>query len=65
MAVINPASPKKKPQPKKIDPEFEVEGSPSRIGIKRSTKKEIPEHLLKPPIETASARTAPRRATSS
>jgi|688.fasta_scaffold661149_1 hypothetical protein len=65
MAVINPASPKKKPQPKKLEPEFEVEGSPSRIAIKRSNKKEIPEHLLKPPMETASARAAPRRATSS
>lgn len=60
-ACINPASPKKKSLPRKPSPEFELEGSPYRILKRVKNVKDIPEHLLKPPIEAAPTRVASSR----
>ena len=51
-ALINPASPKKKPLTKKMNPDLEIAGSPARIAKRERIVKEIPEHLIKPPIDS-------------
>ena len=60
LAVIHPSPTKKRPPVRKADLEFELEGSPARLLKKQHTHKEIPEHLMKPPIEATPTRQATR-----
>lgn len=60
LAVIHPSPVKKKPPASRPELEFELEGSPARLLKKDYSKKEIPDHLMKAPIESTPKRKSSR-----
>ena len=51
LAVIHPSPIKRMPKPRRPEPDFEVEASPSRIIQRPGPRYEIPESLARPPVE--------------
>lgn len=61
LAVIHPSPIKRMPKPRRPSPEFELRASPTRLVNRPTGKFEIPESLVRPPMEiTAGRKTRPK-----
>lgn len=56
LAVIHPSPIKRMPKPRRPSPDFETRGSPTRLVHRPSGRYEIPESLLRPPMQISAGR---------
>lgn len=61
LAVIHPSPVKRHSKPRRPSPDFEIESSPQRLVHRPGKKYEIPDALMRPPIEiTAGKKVRPK-----
>ena len=56
LAVIHPSPIKRMAKPRRPSPDFEVQASPTRMVHRPTGRHEIPESLLRPPVEISAGR---------